>query len=260
MPDMNLPPLILLNKPVGISPLDAIKKYQTNHSEYQNVKLGYAGRLDPMAEGLLIILVGEENKKRKGYEQLPKEYEFTMLFGIMTDTYDILGLITKTYRSNNITKNILESALQNYIGAKMQAYPPYSAARVMGKPLYYWARSGNMAEISIPEKKINIYDIKFTKLESLKMEELRYYILSRIHKVKGDFRQEEIATRWKKHFDNSSLKSYLTAKMQITCSSGTYVRSVIHSIGQDIGTGATTLQIIRKKIGTYKLEDAKKVD
>jgi len=80
-----------LYKQTGVTPLQTIKQLQKRYPEYQDSKLGYAGRLDPMAEGVLLVLVDEENKKRRTYESLEKEYEFYMLFGVKTDTYDILG-------------------------------------------------------------------------------------------------------------------------------------------------------------------------
>src|SRR5579871_234239 len=85
--------ILNLYKPIGKTPLEVIREFQIQNPEYQNVKLGYAGRLDPMAEGVLLVLVGEENKKRKEYERLKKEYEFTVLFGIETDSYDALGTV-----------------------------------------------------------------------------------------------------------------------------------------------------------------------
>ena len=61
--------VLLLKKKVGETPLEIISEFKKNNLEYQNQKLGYAGRLDPMAEGLLLVLIGEECKKRKEYEK-----------------------------------------------------------------------------------------------------------------------------------------------------------------------------------------------
>ena len=87
--------IILINKPISLTPLQAIRRLQSLHPELEGEKIGYAGRLDPMAEGLLLLLVSDENKKRKEYERLPKTYEFEVLLGIETDSYDVLGIITK---------------------------------------------------------------------------------------------------------------------------------------------------------------------
>ena len=65
-----LKPFILLNKAIGETPLELILKFKRKNPEYENEKIAYAGRLDPMADGLLLLLLGEENKKRKSYEDL----------------------------------------------------------------------------------------------------------------------------------------------------------------------------------------------
>ena len=89
-------PVVLLNKPLGITPLQAITAFKLNNREYKNMTIGFAGRLDPMAEGLLLLLIGDENKRRKVYEDMNKTYEFSMLLGAATDTYDLMGKITST--------------------------------------------------------------------------------------------------------------------------------------------------------------------
>ena len=93
-----------LYKQVGITPLQLIKKFVRSNPEYKDEKLGYAGRLDPMAEGVMIILVGDENKKREKYLDLNKKYEVGILFGVSTDTHDVLGLIER-HASHDIIKD-----------------------------------------------------------------------------------------------------------------------------------------------------------
>ena len=81
-----------IHKPLGISPLDTIKTLKENHPELKGEKMTYAGRLDPMAEGVLLILAGKTVYEKEKYLKLDKEYEGEILFGFETDTYDILGL------------------------------------------------------------------------------------------------------------------------------------------------------------------------
>ena len=83
-------------KPVGISPLDAIKILKEKYPELKDEKMTYAGRLDPLAEGALLILAGNAVHKKEKYLKLDKEYEGEILFGFNTDTYDILGLSKRT--------------------------------------------------------------------------------------------------------------------------------------------------------------------
>lgn len=78
--------VICVYKEVGETPLEAISKIKTTE------KLSYIGRLDPLADGLMLVLVGEENKNREAYLDLPKTYRFEFVSGFKTDTYDVLGL------------------------------------------------------------------------------------------------------------------------------------------------------------------------
>ncbi len=259
--------VVCLNKMVGETPLEAIEKFRASNPEYKNEKLAYAGRLDPMAEGLLLVLVGSECKKRKNYERLPKTYEFEVLFGISTDTYDILGLLERgstRLRLNNSRINPGSTSpeakfIESFIGKFNQPYPPYSSPRVNGKPLFYWAREGKLSQIKIPTKRVEIYSLKHILTRFLKTQDLYTIIVNRISKTSGNFRQKEILKTWNQFFkDHPSPTStkddpYLVAKFQITCSSGTYVRSLAHEMGQKTKTGAIAFSIKRTQIGSYFL-------
>ena len=82
----------VINKSLGETPLLAIQNYQRSDSALMHMPLTYAGRLDPMASGKLLVLIGEECKKREKYDGLDKEYIFEILLGFSTDTGDVLGL------------------------------------------------------------------------------------------------------------------------------------------------------------------------
>mgnify|MGYP000153282325 CR=1 FL=1 len=84
--------ILNIYKPVGLSPLDIINILKDKSPEYQDVPITYAGRLDPMAEGVLLLLAGDEVHKNEEYQKLDKEYEAEILIGFNTDTYDVLGI------------------------------------------------------------------------------------------------------------------------------------------------------------------------
>lgn len=241
--------IIKVQKAVGLTPLQVIDQLRAEKPELKDEKLAYAGRLDPMAEGIMLILVGDECKKRKSYERLSKEYEFEMLFGISTDTYDILGKIVSYQK---VAENIVDSArniLPSFVGRQTQPYPPYSSARVNGRPLFYWAREGKLNEKKIPTKEIIIHDLKVVSTGEISSDELEKYIFERIQKVTGEFRQEEILQLWKEFFEENKDIQFKTMKGLISCSSGTYVRSLVNDIGKKLSTPALTLSIKRTKIG-----------
>ena len=85
--------VIVVNKPQGKTPLELIQEYRASHPKLEDQKLGYAGRLDPLASGVMLILVGDENTNRAYYERLPKTYIFEIVAGCETDTYDPMGII-----------------------------------------------------------------------------------------------------------------------------------------------------------------------
>jgi tRNA pseudouridine55 synthase len=141
--------VFLVHKPIGMTPLQAIQKFKKKRADLAKAKMSYAGRLDPMARGLLILLSGNEVKNQKQMELCLKEYVFEVVFGIQTDTYDLLGV---TNIGNDIPeipiideqklRNQLELQIPSHLGHHMQPYPPYSSARVDGKPLFQWAKEG----------------------------------------------------------------------------------------------------------------------
>lgn len=244
--------VISIYKHEGESPLDAIEKWRSLNPAHANSSLGYAGRLDPMAHGLLLVLVDDENLKRKEYERLSKTYEFEVLFGVSTDTYDILGKVTSSeYRI--LKEEDIRRLIPLYLGKQTQPYPPYSSPRINGKPLFWWARENRLAEITIPEKEIDIYTLDLLKMITISPSNLREDIVKRVTNVKGDFRQNEILESWRKFFETTS-GNFQLASFRMTCSSGTYVRSLAHTLGIQLGCGALAYSINRTQIGeSYKM-------
>jgi len=189
--------VIVLDKKEGQTPLQALQLFRQKNKKYQDSKMTYAGRLDPMASGLLLILVDEKTKDKEKFLSLDKEYNFEILFGFATDTHDILGRIEKKYLKN-IEKESLEKSIKNQLkdfkGKIKQKYPAYSSKTVKGKPLFYYARKGE--DIEPPERLVEIKKIKFLKIKKIKGDKLKSDISKRINKVKGDFRQKEIKATW----------------------------------------------------------------
>jgi tRNA pseudouridine55 synthase len=252
-----------LYKLIGLTPLQCIEQFRAKHPEYNSVKLGYAGRLDPMAEGLLLVLVGDENKKKHSYEGLDKEYEFEILFGVATDSYDVLGIIRDDRNveiGHNLSlQNNVKNILPLFVGTFTQHYPPYSSARVKSKPLFYWAREGKLDEISMPTKEVKIYELTYSNFRTISKKEFKQTVFDRIHMVQGEFRQEEIKQNWEGYFEKTSLEEYLVIKCLLKCSSGTYVRALVNEISKKLKVPALTFSIKRTKVGEYSVENSVKI-
>ncbi len=248
-----------LYKARGETPLARIDRFRAENPQYKHIPLSYAGRLDPMAEGVLPVLVGEANKRRSQYLNLDKEYVCDVLFGFSTDTYDILGELTDAVtRSSHryVSQAMLGEYLAQMGGTRVQKYPPFSSKPLEGTPLFVKARMGQLDEFELPEQEITIRSLTLLGNKKITQEELLAKIQSDIKMVRGDFRQEKIATLW-----NESLRvlyglSFDMASIGIACSSGTYVRSLAHELGIKLGVPALAYRILRTKAGGWRVEDA----
>lgn len=245
--------VFLVNKKEGETPLECLEVFRIKKKIGKDVPMTYAGRLDPMASGLMILLAGEECKQKEKYLGLDKEYEFEVLFGFATDTYDILGKICA--RQDRAQKNLLKikdlekeikKNLKFFKGNIVQKYPIYSSKTVAGKQLHEYARSGE--EVEAPEHEVNVKTLKFFKLRKISSKNLLNNIEKRIAKVHGDFRQKEILKIWKTCVRQDLTQSYFVGSFSARVSSGTYIRTISHDLGAKIGTPALAFKIKRTKI------------
>ncbi|MEA2112914.1 MAG: hypothetical protein U9P50_02995 [Patescibacteria group bacterium] len=247
--------MLKIYKKIGETPLECLKRLARENPEYKNMKMTYAGRLDPMAEGELLVLVGKECKKKDKYLGLDKEYEFDVLFGMETDSLDILGVPNKKIQSlkdYNVTihREKMERFLKNIKGRQTQKYPAFSSKTIGGKPMFELAKVGELEGKEIPEKEIEIYEADFLKSYWIKGEDLKKDITDRILLVKGDFRQNKILKEWKVVLKGRGDDRFLVSKMRIKCSSGTYIRVIAQTLGVFLDVPALTLRINRLKVFT----------
>ena len=251
----------LLYKPFGYTPLRALQQAKLQLPQYANAKLGAAGRLDPMAEGLLLVMVNEENNQQSDYIGLDKKYQIELLLGLSTDSYDLLGLPAVTSLSPNPpSTTALQQAIQQHVGTIIQPFPPYSAARVNGRPLYWWARNNQLSTIEIPSMSRDVYSINIDEIYTISTNKLLDEIIYKISQINGDFRQQLIIKSWQDNLSKHTHTSWPVVQLTIHASSGTYMRSIVHSIGQNLGLGATTKHILRTQIGPHHLDNAIKLN
>jgi tRNA pseudouridine55 synthase len=248
----------LVNKPRGCTPVEAIERLRAADPSLVGRRVGYAGRLDPLAEGLLVLLVDEANQRAHEFNSLEKEYELEALFGVRTDTYDALGL-AEALPPRALDPGELADALRAQEGTRAQPYPPYSAVRVQGRPAFYWARRGEVPAAGWPERVRTVRSVVVLEQGALAGEALVARSVSDARSVRGDFRQEAICARWE------SLRPLLqgvwlhTVRVRVACSSGTFMRSLAATAGEVVGTGAIALSIRRTRVGPYALADAEPV-
>ncbi len=241
-------------KQAGETPLLAVSRFRSKHGIPSTEKVAYAGRLDPLAEGVLLLIKGDDLKKFNNHLYCDKEYEATILFGFKTDTYDVMGLPTRGRVVNSID---IASLLVNREGIMKMPLPPFSSYKIKGKPLFWWARENRLEEIDIPVKNYTLKSLSFDSSELITSKELLMNIKNKIKEVRGDFRQNDIIPRWENLLFKES-EHYLTVKIVIKVSSGFYVRSFANLLGEEIGTGGILLHLKRTKVGEYTENDCEK--
>jgi len=245
--------MIVIYKKRGETPLQALGRLREERSEYAHATLSYAGRLDPMAEGVMLVLVDEENKDREKYLGLDKTYVTEILFGYSTDTGDVLGRITESQKSVKSIKSIksedIEKAVEKMVGNMSQKYPTYSSKSFAGE--YENARMGN---IDIHVHDVELYSAELLEFGEISAQDLLERVRGEISHVVGDFRQEEIAKLWEESLRGSA-KNFSIAKIRLSASSGFYVRQFAEDLGESLSTPALALSIVREKVGEYEIKN-----
>lgn len=205
--------IFILNKPLEFTSQDAVSKLKKILNQK---KAGHTGTLDPMATGVLPILVGETTKLSKYLIEHKKTYIAVLKLGTCTDTGDSEGKIIEEKKVNieNLTKDKVEFALNEFLGKQIQTPPIYSAIKINGKKLYEYARNG--IEVEIPKREIEIYNIKLIKL---------------------DKNEKEI-------------------EFEVECSKGTYIRTLCEDIAKKLDTIGYMKSLTRTKVNNFKIENA----
>lgn len=146
---------IIVNKPKDMTSHAVCNKIR---SIMHTKKVGHSGTLDPLATGVLVVAVGKATKLINYLENQDKTYVAEALFGIQTDSYDILGNVLNKDDLSNPTDSEIDTQLEILKGSETQIPPIYSAIKVNGKKLYDYAKNGEMVEIS--PRKIKIHSLK----------------------------------------------------------------------------------------------------
>jgi tRNA pseudouridine55 synthase len=175
-------------------------------------KAGHTGSLDPLATGMLPICFGEATKISAFLLDADKRYHLTCQLGVTTTTGDAEGEILDTYDVSEITQDKVVNVLPGFIGEIDQVPPMYSALKHNGERLYKLARQG--IEVERKSRKVNIYDIDFLSLDS---DEDQRLIL----------------------------------ELEVSCSKGTYVRTLVEDIAKKLDCGAHITSLRRLSVGPY---------
>lgn len=204
--------IIVLNKPEGITSFSAVSR---TRFLLQEKKAGHCGTLDPMATGVLPVLLGGATRFLEFLPSSPKTYIATFRPGIVTDTLDITGTVLETSEVTIDREDVLV-ALPQFRGTVMQTPPMYSALKKDGVRLYDLARKGETVEREA--RPVTIHKLKL--LGTVNLDGNTEYIL------------------------------------EVTCSAGTYIRTLIDDLGRALGCGAVMTALERSAVGLFRLENA----
>lgn len=253
---------VILQKKVGQTPLACAEAWRAAHPAYSHVPLAYAGRLDPMASGALLVLIGDECKRQTDYHSLDKEYEFSVLFGIGSDTGDVLGRLTSNTVVPEVTSEQLSKIAADLIGSVTFPYPNFSSKTVHGKPLHTWTLEGRLHEIDIPTITSDIYSLSLTSVETRSRTDTAVEALAKIETIPpvtdprkalgNDFRRADVRIDWDKISKNKNLPElYTIATFSCIASSGTYMRTLAEKIARLADTNGLAWHIHRSQLGRY---------
>jgi len=201
--------ILVINKPKGITSHDAVNYIRR---QFHIKRVGHAGTLDPMATGVLVILIGRCTKLFDSFLGLDKEYVATLSLGTRTVSGDVEGSVIEEKNFTHVDEDKVRAAAAYFIGEKEQIPPMVSALKFQGKRLYSLARKGK--EVQRKPRTIFIKDLKIIKLA---LPDIQF---------------------------------------QVTCSRGTYIRTLAEDIAVYLNTVGCVSQIERQAVGPFHIKDA----
>lgn len=201
--------LLILNKPSGPTSTLCLEKIKRSLGQK---KIGHAGTLDPLAQGVLLVLLGQGTKIASYLTERRKLYQGLLRLGVETDTYDVMGKVVGIRDASPVSPAQAQAAIADWLELREQNVPPYSAAKHKGRPLYALSRSGQ--EVPVKRKPIVVYQAEVIQMD------------------------------------------LPLVRFRVECSAGTYIRSLVHSLGIRLQCGAVLEELIRERSHPFTLDQA----
>ncbi len=242
-----MPSYVVIEKVVGETPLQALGRFRATDGKFAGVPMTYAGRLDPMASGQLLILICDECARREKYYSLDKTYEFEVLLGVESDTGDVLGLASDaTSFSANDTD--WERVVASLVGSHHLPYPVFSSRTVDGIPLFEHAHRD--AHVERPVREMRVMRASYQGVREIASDALLHEIEEKLDRVcvpeSNDFRIERIVPRWREALAQEAVFTILSITADVA--SGTYIRALSPYLAKQLGTKGLAYSIHRTAI------------
>lgn len=200
---------LVINKPQGKTSHDIVDAVRHLAGFRQ---IGHLGTLDPLATGVLVLLLGKATRLVRFYAGRRKHYNAAFRFGYATNTFDSEGVAAGPDLSPTLERELLERLTAESVGRFEQMPPIFSAKKIHGRPAYELARKNQAVELK--PASVEVFEYRLTGIEGA------------------------------------------VARFSIECSSGTYIRSLAHDMGQKLGCGAHLSEICRTAVGEFSLDRA----
>jgi len=228
--------VVWVYKPIGWTLKQTIDHYKTLVN-CTNSKISFAGRLDPMASGVLALILDDSKSLiSSSLTSHYKTYRFNVILGLTTDTFDILGLITKIYPPHFISRDKISSILSDISHIKSQQYPPFSSRSVShpltGKKISLWEITKMGIHVDPPNHDIDIKYLSLLSDTTITYYDLFNIISSRINTLSpsSDFRQSDILKLWESYLPIFNNRLFQIITCEASVSPGTYIRGIANSI------------------------------
>jgi tRNA pseudouridine55 synthase len=226
--------LVVVDKPTGWTSHDVVAK---SRGLLGTRKVGHAGTLDPDATGVLLLGVGKATKLLRFLSPLGKRYIGEVRLGVDTSTLDSSGDVTAVHQMGAITIDDVRAAAARFVGAIEQIPPMVSAVKVDGRRLHELAREGKEVDraprpVTIHALEVGPVGPEVAALERIGGPETEVFAAAAAYGAGPSF------------------------QLNVTCSSGTYIRTLAQDIGAALGGGAHLVRLRRVAVGPYTLEDA----
>ena len=244
---------LILDKPRGLGSTQAVGAVKRNlrAAGYGKVKVGHGGTLDPLAEGVLPIALGEATKLAGRMLDSNKVYDFTIAFGVETDTLDTEGEVVAR-SEHQPTQAAIKAILPRFTGPIEQIPPAYSALKVDGRRAYDLARAGETVELAT--RSVTIFSLSLLPLS------LRDSLASRGEEG-GESCAAPASPDDNPHPNPSPEGEGLSAiTLRAQASKGTYIRSLARDIAHALGTCGHVTYLRRIKAGPFRQEQAISLD
>ena len=245
--------ILFIDKPYRWTSFDVVNKVRwllCKRLGTKKLKVGHAGTLDPLATGVMIVCTGRATKRIDELQAHTKEYVATLRLGATTPSFDLEHPIDAYYPTEHITRELIETTLQQFLGRIEQIPPAYSAVKVDGKRAYDLARREKDVELKpkiLVIDEIELLDYRPTPEGSPIVLPAKEESLPRTGMRRKAFLTSPAAP------DDSI--DYPSITLRIVCSKGTYIRALARDIGQALGSGAHLTALRRTRIGNVRIDD-----